>query len=212
MMRKILFFSASENVKWNDGEQVWADLAMYMLNRGYDIVVNTIETEHISKELEAISSRGGVLTSRPNVHVNGKATDIANNRILDYKWKATVLDFQPDAIFVSGSGEFDYALRQHGEWLFALDKPVFVLAHNQQELSGADNDAKEYFQHFFSQCEKVLFVNEVDKNYTEAAFSQTLSNSVLVNNAVSIKETTPAANLIENLADVIISAKVFVNA
>lgn len=211
MMRKILFLSASENVEWNDSEQLWADLATYMLNRGYNIVVNTIQAEYIAGELEVINDRGGVLTFRPNVHVNGKATDMAKNRILDYKWKSTVLDFQPDAIFISGSGKFDYALRQHGEWLFDLDKPVFLLVQNIQDLKHLDSDTKGFFNNIFSHCEKVLFVTEADKNQVVSTLSYEVNNVAVISNTVKIKETTKAGTVVENLADAIASAKAFVN-
>lgn len=189
-MEKILFVSTLEIVPSGGSEQLWSDMALRMLSKGYRVMTNTINWENTPKHITDIEAVGGDISFRPNIHFGTSIIDKAKHKADDLKWKKQVEKFDPDIIFISQGGTMDDAVKRHGDWFKTLNKPIYILSQFMEEYDYQPQSTITYFTDFFNNAKQVWFVSQRNKERAEVMMANKIKNAVIVKNPIKLNSTT----------------------
>lgn len=188
-MQKILFLSTIESFQWGGSEQLWSDMALQLLDKGYEVMTNTLEWPEPHQKIKEIKQKGGLVTYRTNIHQKLSLKDAIANKISAHRWRHDIIEFDPDIIFVNQGGTFDNALAQHGEWILSLNKPTYCLSNFMPEYGYEPEAVRNFFASFFQKMKQVWFVSNRSKEVCERVLLTKLDNAIVIKNPIKVKAT-----------------------
>lgn len=186
--KKILFFTTLESSPWGGSEQLWSDMAIQMLRAGHKVMTNTLEWNDTPDRLFDIAAEKGKLSFRPNMHINGGISGTVNNKLKSYKWKADVIAFEPDIIFISQGGTFDNALLNNGDFLLSFNKPIYLMSQYMDEYEAMSDVRRRFFRSFIPKVEKMFFVSDRNRMVAERTLTQHIPNAMVVRNPIKLTD------------------------
>ncbi|HEY1030352.1 MAG TPA: glycosyltransferase family 4 protein [Flavipsychrobacter sp.] len=185
-MKKILFLSTLESVPWGGSEQLWSDMALRLLDDGYQVMTNTMEWQQVHPKLKQVHEKGGRVTFRPNPHTSGNISKAAADKLKGLRWKKDVFDFAPDILFINEGGTFDNALHQHGDWLRSLQVPYIVLSNFMPEYLYMPRNDRHFFYDFLRQAKELWFVSRRNLEVAERTLAKNLPNATVITNPIKV--------------------------
>lgn len=189
---RVLIFSTLESVPWGGSEQLWSDVAAYLVGKGHEVMVNTISWPEQPAPLTALGQKGVTLTTRFNPHIPNGILDKVINKASGDKWKNEVTTFKPDVILVNAGGAFDNVLLQHGDWLLSLNKPIYLLCNYINDFEYMDDSRRGFFKEFLPKLTNVFFVSNRNRQSAERILAAPVSNGYVINNPIKIKKEVAA--------------------
>jgi len=187
---------------WGGSEELWADMALTALSKGYEIIISVNAYDDKISKLEMLRLKGAVILERLQKNqyaffnntylrtLRSQYINIVRKKIPDYKSVFKSFFFsEPDIICISQGQSYDAVYCP--ELLNSLELsriPYLIICHsNGNEYSPTDNYIIEKAIKFYSDAERVLFVSHNNKKLAEKQLASRIENAQIIKNPVNLE-------------------------
>ena len=191
---KLAIVSLMGGLQWGGSEALWYTLANHALDRNDEVLISIYDWGFLHEKVKYLQSRGAIVHTRIRFNANAKFTE----RIIRFvkvrrpsfdKAYRTIIDFKPDAVFISQGDSFDIAI--HHRPFYQLLKKQNVsysfVCHSHVQYSFIP--PKEIFPdavNIFRDAKKVYFVSNRQWKITERRLAMKILNGAFTWNPLNL--------------------------
>ncbi|MEP6596325.1 MAG: glycosyltransferase family 4 protein [Ginsengibacter sp.] len=192
---KIAFVSLMGGLPWGGSEALWHAIAEHALEQGDKVFVSMYEWEVVHEKIKQLREKGALIHFRKKFNSNaGKAEKIKRfiknrNPSLNKDYQS-IVDFRPDAVFISQGESFDLAI--HHKALYRLLRQHNIsysfICHSHIQY-GFISPAEIYpaALEIFKNARNVFFISQRQWHLTERRLATKIDNAIITWNPLNIK-------------------------
>ena len=191
---KIAFVTTMAGVPWGGSEELWAQTALRLCEKGHEVVASVFKWPTRPPMLEKISAAGGRLNFRPRQQpFPGRLIEKARQRLSpsplpsgDMEWLAKE---KPDLVVISQGGPWDGV-----PWMSAcrtLGIPYCPIVHAHSEIWWPMDEDLPAGRQALSGASKVYFVSKANREQMEMQAGMRLAHAEVVINPWKVDAGEP---------------------
>ncbi len=192
---RLAIVSLMGGVQWGGSEELWHALARHALDQNDAVLVSIYEWETLHEKLKALQSKGAVIQKRKKFNPNARLFEMVfrflkNRKPFLNKDYQQIVNFKPDAVFISQGESFDLAIHHRSLYeLLQKNKIAYsFVCHSHLQYSFIP--PSEIFPaaiEIFQNAQKVYFVSKRQWQITERRLATRIENASFTWNPINLE-------------------------
>jgi len=189
-LKKILFISTLQHIKYGGSELLWLKTAEYLLSRGIVVGVYAKSWRKKASHIAHLEDLDAQVFEFGDKSKLDRLYDFLLRRIVGYdrterKLKKIIKSFNPDLVVINTVNNLDEFTLKLLKRISLSEKPYAVFIHLAHEFFWKIDSSIFAFREYYEKALKVFFVSNANLNLTQKQLATSLDNAAIVRNPVN---------------------------